>query len=539
MDREKFLTDFLPLVGGKENTSLCEFQDDSLYVTLKDASLVELDAVRRLPEVTSAKLGRNRLTVCFGTSGKKEKVPIMANNQQIATDVLRAVGGKENVQAVVHCMTRLRFNLKDDKLPDQEEIKKIPGVLGVAVSGGQFQIIIGQNVPKVYDEVCKQGGFAAQAPIDENLDKPKEKLTLKQIGSNIMSYLSGSMTPLIPVMMAAAMFKTVMVLFGPDMLNLFSAESNPYILMDFLYDGFYYFLPIFVGYTAAVKLGVNPGLGLYAGAILVVPDFVALAGTEGFTVYGIPCITKNYSQTILPILLSIWVLSYIYKFFKKIIPDTLSTIFTPFLTMVVMVPIEFCLLAPVGSIVGNWLGNALIAFGSVGGFIAVAVVAAAWEFLVMTGMHGTLIVFAITCMMSTGYDNFVLVAGGCATWAAFGMALGAFLRLKDKSEKNLALSYFAAGILGGVTEPALYGIGFKYKTPFIALALGGAVGGLYAGITHVTTYVNGAANFLSLIAYVAGGTGNTINGIVASLLSMVVAAIFTYLFGFKKEDPNA
>lgn len=539
MDREKFLSGFLPLIGGKENTSLCGFQEDILHVTLKDASLVELDAVRGLPEVVSAKLGRNRLTVCFGTSEKKEEVPIMANNQQIATDVLRAVGGKENVKAVAHCMTRLRFNLKDDKLPDQEEIKKIPGVLGVAVSGGQFQIIVGQNVPKVYDEVCKLGGFAAQAAIDENLDKPKEKLTLKSIGSNIMSYLSGSMTPLIPVMLAAAMFKTVMVLCGPDMLNLFSAESNAYILLDFLYDGFYYFLPIFVGYTAAVKLGVNPGLGLYAGAILVVPDFVALAGTEGFTVYGIPCITNNYSQTLLPIILSIWVLSYIYKFFKKIVPDTLSTIFTPFLTMVVMIPIEFCLLAPVGSVVGDWLGNALIAFGNVGGFIAVAVVAAAWEFLVMSGMHTALIMFAITCMMSTGYDNFVLVAGSCATWAAFGMALGAFLRLKNKTEKSLSLSYFVAGILGGVTEPVLYGVGFKYKRPFVALALGGAVGGLYAGITHVTVYVMGATNFLGLTAYVAGGTANSINGIISCLLSMIATAVFTYLFGFKKEDLNA
>lgn len=538
MDREKFLTRFLPLVGGKENTSLCEFQDETLYVTLKDVSLVELDAVRRLPEVTSAKLGRSRLTVCFGTSEKKEEVPFMANNQQIAADVLRAVGGKENVKAVAHCMTRLRFNLKDDKIPDQEEVKKIPGVLGIAVSGGQFQIIVGQNVPKVYDEICKLGGFTAQAAIDENLDGPKEPLTLKKIGSNIMSYLSGSMTPLIPVMLAAAMFKTVLVLCGPDMLNLFSAESNMYILMDFLYDAFYYFLPIFVGYTAAVKLKVNPGLGLYAGAILVVPDFVALAGTEGFTVYGIPCITNNYSQSLLPILLSMAVLSYIYKFFKKVVPDALSTIFTPFLTMVVMVPIELCLLAPVGSIVGDWLGNALLAFGNVGGFIAVAVVAAAWEFLVMTGMHSALIMFAITCMMSNGYDNFVLVAGGCATWAAFGMALGAFLRLKDKSEKSLALSYFVAGILGGVTEPVLYGIGFKYKRPFIALALGGAVGGLYAGITHVTTYVMGATNFLSLTAFVAGGTGNLVNGTIASVLAMVATAVFTYLFGFKKEDLN-
>lgn len=460
-------------------------------------------------------------------------------NAQIAAEVLAAVGGKENVVSVTHCMTRLRFNLKDMSLPDAEKIKAIKGVIGVVESGGQFQIIVGQNVPKVYDALCEQGGLAKLESINENLDAPKEKLTLKSIGGKIMNYLAGCMTPLIPVMLAAAMFKTVLVLFGPDMLNLFAAESSTYILMDLLYDAFYYFLPIYVGYAAAKKLGVDAGLGLFAGSVLVVPDLVALAGVEGFTVYGIPCTVNNYSQSILPIMLTMPVLWVVYKFFKKIVPDALSTIFAPFLTMVVMVPVELCALAPVGTVVGNWLGDALLAFGNVGGFVAVAVVAASWEFLVMTGMHGPMLMFAITCMMTNGYDNFVLVAGGCATWAAFGLALGAFLRLKNKEEKSLSLSYFVAGILGGVTEPVLYGIGFKYKRPFIALALGGAVGGLYAGITGVTTYVMGATNFLSLTAFVAGGTANLINGTICNVLSMVAAAAFTYLFGFKKEDIKA
>lgn len=460
-------------------------------------------------------------------------------NAQIAAEVLAAVGGKENVVSVTHCMTRLRFNLKDMSLPDPEKIKTIKGVIGVVESGGQFQVIVGQNVPKVYDALCEQGGLAKLESINENLDAPKEKLTLKSIGGKIMNYLAGCMTPLIPVMLAAAMFKTVLVLFGPDMLNLFGAESSTYILMDLLYDAFYYFLPIYVGYTAAKKLGVDAGLGLFAGSVLVVPDLVALVGVEGFTVYGIPCTVNNYSQSILPILLTMPVLWVVYKFFKKIVPDTLSTIFTPFLTMVVMVPVELCVLAPIGTVVGDWLGNALLAFGNVGGFVAVAVVAASWEFLVMTGMHTPMLMFAITCMMSNGYDDFVLVAGGCATWAAFGLALGAFFRLKNQSEKSLALSYFIAGILGGVTEPVLYGIGFKYKRPFVALVLGGAVGGLYAGITGVTTYVMGATNFLSLTAFVAGGTANLINGTICNILSMVAAAVFTYLFGFKKEDLKA
>ncbi len=463
----------------------------------------------------------------------------MANNKKIAEDVLKAVGGVDNVSDAVHCMTRLRLTLKDQNLPNDEEVKKIPGVLGVARSGGQYQIIIGQNVSKVYDEVCKMGGFAVQASIDENLDKPKEKPTPKKIGTNIMDYMSSCMKPLIPILVTASMFRTIMVLGGPSMLGLFTKESNIYVLLDFLYDGCFYFLPIYLGYTAAKKLGVHPCLGMYAGAILISPDFVALAGTEGFTVYGIPCITKNYSRSLLPIVLTVWVMSYIYKFFKKVVPDSLSVIFAPFLTMAVMVPIEFCALAPLGTVLGDGLGNALVAFGNVGGFAAVTLVAAAWEFLVMTGMHSPLNVFALTCLLSNGYDQFVMVSACCATWAAFGLALGAFLRLKNKSEKGLALSYFISGFFGGVTEPALYGIGFKYKKPFIALAIGGGLGGLYAGLTHVTIYVKGATNFLNLAGYVGGGTANLVNGVISCMIAMFGTAALTYLFGFNKEDLKA
>ncbi len=464
----------------------------------------------------------------------------MANtNEQIASEVLKAVGGKENITFVTHCITRLRFNLKDMNLPNQDEIKKISGVVGVVVSGGQFQVIIGQNVTKVYAALCSEAGIQEQAAVNENLDAdaPKEKLTPKKVGSNIMGYLSGSMTPMIPAMITAAMFKTIQVAFGPDMLNVISETSDLYLLCGFVYSAFFYFLPVFLGYTASKKLGVNPIMGIMATALLLVPDFINLS-TEGasFTVYGIPAATNDYSQTIVPALLTIWVLSYIEKFFKKIIPDMLSTIFVPFLSMLVLLPFELCLLAPLGSILGNYIGNGLLAFGNFGGFIAVAIVAALWEFLVMTGMHQVLIVFGIASIATNGVDTFVLTAGGYATWAAFGMALGAFFRLKDKEEKSLSLGYFISGILGGVTEPVLYGIGFRYKRPFIAMAIGGFCGGLYAGIMHVGTYVMGATNFLAVLGYVSGGTSNMINGCIGVVIAFVVSAVLTYFIGFTKED---
>ena len=178
----------------------------------------------------------------------------------------------------------------------------------------------------------------------------------------------------------------------------------------------------------------------------------------------------------------------------------------------------------------------MIAFGDYGGFVAVALVAGLWQLLVVSGMHTVLITFAMVNAMSYGSDAFVMPAASCATYAAFGMALGAFLRIRNKEEKSMAGGCFVSGILGGVTEPAMFGIGLKYKKPLIALMIGGAAGGLYAGVMHVGVYTRSVSNFLGFLAYLAGGTSNFVNGIIASVIAFSVAAVCTYLFGFDKNS---
>lgn len=459
------------------------------------------------------------------------------DNKKIAADVLAAVGGKDNVSMVTHCMTRLRFNLKDASIPKEDEIKNIPGVAGVMVAGGQYQVVIGQNVPKVYAEVCTLGGFATQAAIDENLDKPKEKLTAKKIGSNILNYVAGSMTPLIPVMMAAGLLKTVLAVIGPGLLGIITAESDTYILLDFMYDAGFYFLPILVGFNAAKKLNINPQLGAYMGAILLAPDFLDLvsSGTP-FTIAGINVIMNDYSQSVLPILLSVAVLGLVYKIISKVMPDTLSTIFTPFLSIAISAPISLLFLAPMGTIVGNAISGALVWFGNTTGFVGVALIGAIWEFLVITGMHMVVTVPFMLSYFELGYQSGAIMGASCATWACFGVALGAFLRLKNKQDKSMSLGFFISGILGGVTEPTLYGLCFKFKRCFISLAIGGAVGGAYMGLFDVKAYVMGSTNFLSVLGYTGGSTANLINGCIACVLSLVVAAVSTYLIGFTKQE---
>lgn len=459
------------------------------------------------------------------------------NYAEIAEQIVSLIGGKENVSQVTHCMTRLRLNLKNRALVDLDNIKKIAGVMGAQWSGEQLQVIIGQDVPKLYGPVCELCEVAKQAMVDDD-DAPKQKLTLKSAGDAIMNYLSGSMAQLIPVMIASAMFKTVLVVLGPDMLKVIQSGDDAYVVLDFLYDVFYYFLPIYLGKAAAKRLGVNEMLGMMLGAVLLVPKFVALNGVqESLKIYGLfPAPVADYSQSILPVILGVWIMKYVEGFFKRYIPDILSTIFTPFLTMAVMVPILFCICAPIGSWCGSILGNVLIAFQKHGGFLAVAVVGGLYSFIVMTGMHGVLLMAALTTFFTLGYEDFVITAGCAANCAAWGIAFGAFLKQRQKENKSLSFGYFISGILGGITEPALYGVGLKYKKPLAALAVGGFCGALYIGITHVKCYMLGATNFLSVLGFVAGGTGNTINYVIGCVIAFAVAATLTFILGGFGED---
>ena len=458
------------------------------------------------------------------------------NNERIAEQVLAAVGGKENISSVTHCMTRLRFNLKDMGLPDQEQIKKIPGVLGVVIAGGQFQVIIGQNVPKVYAALCNMGGLQVQEAIPENLDAPKEKLTPKRLGGIIMNYLAGSMTPLIPILMAAGMFKTVTTICGPTMLNILSEQSNLYILLDFLYDAGFYFLPVYIGYTAAKKIGASPVLGAYLGGILIAPDLLAMVSAGAtFSILGIPVRMVSYAQSVLPIILSVAALYWVEGFFKKVIPDSMAIVFVPTLTIFVMSPISLCLLAPLGSIFSTYLAVVLEAIATYGGFLGKAVIASVWEFLVMTGMHTPLVLPAMTALIETGSDHLIYVCGKCAVYATMGMAIGGSFRLKGE-ERSASVGCLVSAVLGGVTEPILYGIGLRYRRPFAGMIAGGLAGGAYAGLMHVAVYSLSPSNILSFTGFVGGSSINLLHGIIALVISTVVSAVVTYLVGV---EPSA
>lgn len=458
----------------------------------------------------------------------------MADNKKLAESILAAVGGKENVLDVTHCMTRLRFRLKDEKIPQDSELKKISGVMSVVRSGGQVQVVIGPSVAKVYDELCAVGSFAEKPAVEENLDKDlvKPKLTPMEVINKIVGAMASCLTPMIPILLCCGMCKMLVSVLGPNLLNILSAESNLSILLTFVGDAGFYFMPIIIGYTAAKRFGMTPVMGMLLGAILVHPTLVAMSGST-FTVYGIPTSVQTYTSTLFPIFLTVWLGSYVEKFFRKHTADTLQVIGVPLATLFIMLPVELCVCAPIGYYIGEGLVNILVALNNIAGPLATAVLGGTWTLLVLCGMHVAFVPILVTIFASVGYDTFVIPGIFAGSWATFGCMIAVLVLVKSKKKRALYAGYVFTWLVGGVGEPYKYGVQIPYRTPLYASVISGLLTGLVAGISGLTAYVMSTANGIySFAAFFGGSTGNyvalavtTVAGIVFGFITMMVLKI--------------
>lgn len=455
------------------------------------------------------------------------------NYAELAKEILADVGGAENVTFCTHCMTRLRFNLSDQSKAEVEKIKALSGVVGAQWSGDQLQIIIGPTVKNVYGEVTKLGSFK------EGKEKAaqKEKLTLKGVGNAVLNYVSGSMVGIIPVMIAGGMMMTFNVIFGPSMLNLYSDTSNTYIFLNFLYEAGFYFMPILLGYSAAKKLKIDPIYGIYLGCLLLTPSLVSLVNAgEAFEVFGIRMPLVDYSQSMMPILLSAWILSIVHKYVVKYVPDILASVFVPLLTMLIMLPLTLFILAPLGSVLSAYVAAIMAWFGNTFGVLATALISGLWILLVTTGMHGAVIMAFLPVFFETGVEYNVMPALWTYTMATYGIGIAAAIMLKKKEEKSLATGYLVANVLGGVAEPTIFGLIFKYKRLLVCQIVGGLAGGLYIGLTHVGVFtMGGSSNFMMALTFAAGGTANLVNALIGGLISLGVTVVMGCLWGLNGE----
>lgn len=458
------------------------------------------------------------------------------NYKALAQDILEHVGGSENVVNAMHCYTRLRINCKDVSLVELEELEKMD-VIGAQFAGEQLQIIIGNDVNEVYDAFVKLSGAKKESVVDERLDThlPKKKHTIKSVLASIVDGIVGCMVPILPMLVASGILKAIVLII--QQMGLVAADSPTCTTLSFVADAAFYFMPVILGGFAAKKFGANVALGGMIGAALIHPTFVSLV-TEStpLSVFGLPVYGASYSSTVVPIILSVWVMSYIEKFISRYSPKNIRSLLEPVLTILIMTPLTFCLLAPLGAMFSDAFAQGLTWFYNSFGVIAVAVFSAIIPWVVMLGMHVGTVPISIATIASTGMDKLMMPAFLISNFTQGAACLAVGIKAKRADLKSFALSCAFSNIVPGISEPGMYGITLRYKTPMWGAMIGAACGGLYLGIMNVGAFSFLPPNLFALAGYTGEGiySNNLMNAIIGIVIAMIIAFIATMLL-YKPE----
>lgn len=448
------------------------------------------------------------------------------NKPELAKKLLKLVGGESNVVSLTHCATRLRFKLKDEKKADKSAIEKTEGVLSVVKGAGQFQIIIGNQVANVYDEILKISNLGGDSPTEEVKDEGN-------IIFRFFNVIAGIFTPLLPLLAGAGVLRGILVLLVKC--NLMSDKTGTYHILFSAGDAVFYFLPILLAFTAAKRFKVNPFIAAVIGASLIDPNITGLVtkGNGSMTnFFGIPVVLMTYSSTVIPSILAVWFYSYLERFLKKYIPESLQLIFVPLISFVVVVPLTMIVFGPFGVYVGKGIAGAINWLLNKNGFITGAFIGGIWNVFVVFGLQWAVNPMMINNISTLGYD-YIVPLTGAANFGQAGAAFGVFLKTKNKKTKSLAGSALASIFLAGITEPTIYGISIPLKRPFIASIIGGACGGAFMGMFHTKALAFVFGGLTTLPAFVSNTFVYYVLGL---LICFVVSTIATIILGF--EDPK-
>lgn len=454
---------------------------------------------------------------------------------ELADKIVGCLGGKDNITFVTHCVTRLRFNVKDKSLVNKEEVEKLPGVMGSQWSGDQYQVIIGQSVDDAYQLIIKKHGFAEQDAVNEDLgDAPKKKFSI----NSVLDVISGSITPIIPVFIGAGFVKIVVLLL--EQFGVLTPDMPTDIVLTFVGDAGFYFLPIYIGGFCAKKMGANTALGMLMGGILIHPTFSAAvtAGTS-LDLFGLPIYPASYSSSVIPVILAVVVMAPVEKFFARISPDSIRSITEPFFTLVVMVPLTLCVLAPIGSFLGTYLSAAIMWLYSTTGGVAVAVLSCIFPWVVMTGMHSAFMPYILDALAKGG-ESVLFVANIISNINQGAACLIVALKNKDPNTRSTAIGCAITAMVGGVTEPAIYGITLRFKTPMYAAMIGNFFGALVAGLGGATAYaMTGSGGLIGGLPIFLGGPISNFLWMVGGVcVGIIVTLIATFII-YKPEATEA
>ncbi len=451
--------------------------------------------------------------------------------KKLADEVIKNVGGVENVESLTHCVTRLRFKLKDNSKADKEALEKTAGVIKVLEAAGQLQVVIGQDVTEAYDAVVSNYNIKAGGEVDAD---EGEKSGSKGNGKfSLADMVSAIFMPFMGAFMGAGLLKGVLVLLTT--FNILSKAGTTYTILYAAADGVFYFLPFFLAYCAGKKFGGNPFITMALAAAMLYPNFTALSSAEGaVTFLGIPVVMISYSSSVLPIIVAAFIEAQMEKFLNRVLPKVVRSIFTPLIIMVVVFPLVVLVVGPVTDLVGSVLANiikaGLDAVPLLGGFL----MAALWPIMIIFGVHWGMVPIVMNNHAVLGYDYILPLTVG----TNFGIAAAVFaisLKSKKAETKEMAMTSAVSAFVGGVTEPAIYGILMKCKTVFAAVCLANGIGGAICGVMHVTRDVMISVNGLTLPA-IAAVYGKW--GIVAIVISMAAGFAAGYIMFNDKMMEN-
>ena len=445
--------------------------------------------------------------------------------EQLAKDIIKNVGGKENVNGLTHCITRLRFKLKDESKANTDILKNMDGVVTVVQSGGQYQIVIGNHVPDVFAAVNAVGGFQGSSE-----DDTEEKMSPL---NRFIDIVSGVFQPILGVLCATGMIKGLTALLVAA--GVVAETDSTYMIINSIGDCLFNFFPIFLGFTAAKKFKLNQFTGMAIGAAMVYPSITSLAG-QTVDFLGIPVVmpASSYQSTVIPIILAIFIASKVEKFFKNVIPDIVKTFFVPFATLLVVVPVTFMAIGPIATIAANALGDATLAIYNFNPTIAGLFIGGFWQVFVMFGLHWGLVPIAMNNLSVLGYDP-VLATSVAVCFAQTGVVMAILAKTRNKKLKSLCIPAVISGFFG-VTEPAIYGITLPRKKPFILSCIGGAVTGGIVGFFGTKGYSVGGLGIFALPSYInPEGIDKGFYGMAIAMAAGVVVG-FLLMFLSKFED---
>ncbi|WP_205952952.1 PTS cellobiose/arbutin/salicin transporter subunit IIBC [Pantoea stewartii] len=453
------------------------------------------------------------------------------NYAGISQAIVTALGGLNNISAITHCMTRLRFVVKDDDSVDLAALKAVNGIMGVVHTDTQYQVIIGNNVAKAYQAVLALG-----QPQAENASPVKRRITLKSIGAGILDALVGTMSPLIPAIIGGSMVKLLAMIL--DMAGVFDKGSSTLTILNVIGDGAFFFLPVMVAASAALKFKTNMSLAIAIAGVLVHPTFIDLmakaAQGQHVEFASVPVTAVKYTYTVIPALVMTWILSHIERGVDRITPAVTKNFLKPMLIVLIAAPIAIVLIGPIGIWIGSGISALVYTIHGYLGWLSVAIMGGLWPLLVMTGMHRVFTPTIIQTIAETGKEGMVMPSEIGANLSLGGSSLAVAFKTKNRELRQTALAAAASAIVAGISEPALYGVAVRLKRPLIASLMSGFICGAVAGIGGLASHSMASPGLFTSVQFFDPSNPLSIVWVVAVMvLSVVLSFILTLILGFE------